>query len=151
MSGSDAPEYRPFGYVEDHPVVRRVSDGLFLGNVHAASPDEHDRSFEYVLSATADPQPLTTHHRPLVDGDDVTWSRFEAAAETARDLYGDGSLLVHCEAGVSRSSTLVATALAAEDGIPLRGGIEAVQAARPMAQPHPALHEMAVVYLAAQG
>jgi atypical dual specificity phosphatase len=149
----DEPPFRPHGYVEDVPVVRRIgARDLYLGNVHAADPDRHDRSFDFVLSATRDPQPLTTHHHPIVDGPEIEWPRFEAAVDTTRDLFRrDGSLLVHCTAGISRSTTLVATTLAAEEELSLSDALDAVTDVRPFAQPHPSLHELAVVYLAARG
>ena len=143
---------RPFGYTTDQPVVRRVGDReLFLGNVHAADPERHDYRFDHVLSATSDEQPLTTHHHPLADGPGNEWRAFEAAADVARELHRcDGATLIHCEAGISRSSTLVAVALAAEEGRPFVEALHRVQDARPHAVPHPALHELAVVYLAAR-
>ena len=149
----DAPTFSPQAYVEDHAVIRRIGErDLYLGNVHAADPDRHDRSFDFVLSATHDPQPSTTHHHPIVDGPEIEWPRFEAAVDATRDLYRrDGSLLVHCTAGISRSTTLVATTLAAEERLSLQEALSEVNERRPFAQPHPHLHELAVVYLAARG
>lgn len=146
------PLVRPFGYVDDEPVVRRIGDrDLYLGNAAAAHPERHDRTFEYVLSATAEERPLTTHHHPLTDGRGNEWAAFEAAVDAARALHRrDGSVLVHCKAGISRSSALVATALAAEENRPFRDALAVVQDARPHAMPNPALHELAVVYLAAR-
>nr|WP_245757975.1 dual specificity protein phosphatase family protein [Halobiforma haloterrestris] len=60
-------------------------------------------------------------------------------------------MLIHCKAGISRSSTLVATAIAAEEDRRFREALRIVQEARPFAMPNPALHELAVVYLAANG
>lgn len=142
---------RPMGTVPDHPIVRQVGErALYLGNRHAADPDRHDLSFEHVLSVTADPFPLTTHHRQLVDSEEASFERFRAAVETARRLHDrEGSLLVHCKAGISRSSTVIATTLAAEEKRTLAEAFDAVHAARPIATPHPRLHELAVVYLAA--
>ncbi|NHN48842.1 dual specificity protein phosphatase family protein [Halostella sp. JP-L12] len=148
---AEGPFVRPKGYVADEPIVRRIGErDLFLGNGLAAHPEEHDRTFEHVLSATAEERPLTTHHHPLTDGRGIEWPAFEAAADAARDLYRrDGRTLIHCRAGVSRSATLVATALAAEEGREFRDALADVHEARPLAMPHPALHESAVVYLAA--
>lgn len=146
------PVVRPFGYVEDHPVIRRLGErDLYIGNARAADADRTGCSFDYVLSTTSDRRPLTTHHHPLVDGDEAEWRAFEAAADAARRLVRrDGSLLVHCKAGVSRSSALLATALAAEERVPLRDSLATVQRYRPVAMPHPSLHELAVIYLAAR-
>jgi atypical dual specificity phosphatase len=150
-TGSD-PLVRPIGYVEEEAVVRPIGDReLYLGNEGAADPGRHNRSFEYVLSVSSDAHPLTTHHRPLADGPNE-WSRFEAAADTARCLHRrEGSLLIHCTAGVSRSSALTATTLAVEEHRPFEEALETVRAARPIATPHPALRKLAVIYLAAQG
>jgi atypical dual specificity phosphatase len=153
-SGEDEPELvvRPKGYVEDSPVIRRVGGrNLYLGNESAASPEGHDRSFEFVLSATDEEHPLTTHHRPLIDGSGNEWSAFQTAVDTGRRLYRrKGSVLIHCKAGISRSSTLIAAVLAAEEHRPFRDALGDVQDARPAAMPHPVLHELAVVYLAAK-
>jgi atypical dual specificity phosphatase len=124
---------------------------LFIGNVHAADPERHERQFDHVLSVTGDEQPLTTHHHPLSDGADNDWRTFEAVADAAHLLYRrDGSTLVHCEAGISRSATLVALALAAEEDWTFVDALHEVQNARLHAVPHPALHELGVVYLAAR-
>ncbi|MFB6140317.1 MAG: phosphatase [Halosimplex sp.] len=147
---------RPFGYGHDEPIVRRVGDrDLFLGNAAAAEAataadaDGNDRSFDVVLSLTADPVPATTHHRPLVDGPENDWPAFEAAADATCRLAagGAGSLLVHCSHGISRSAAVAAVALAVTEDRPLRPALADVQSARPPAQPHPALHEQAVCYL----
>lgn len=143
---------RPIGYVEDDPIIRRVGERkLYLGNRHAADSGQHDQSFRYVLSVSTDDYPLTTHHHPLDDGPGNDWTVFARAVDTARRLYRqDGSVLIHCTAGISRSSTVIATVLAAEESRSLRESLSAVLQARPTATPHPALHELAVVYLAAQ-
>ncbi|WP_459193985.1 protein-tyrosine phosphatase family protein [Halosimplex sp. J119] len=140
---------RPFNYRHDEPILARVGErDLFLGNVHAADPGRHDRAFDAVLSATREPQPLTTHHRPLADGPETDWRAFEAAADVACRLVDDGSLLIHCSHGISRSAALAAVALAVSEERTFREALAAVQSARPPAQPHPALHELSVVYIA---
>lgn len=143
---------RPKGYVEDKPIIRRIGErDLHLGNAHAASRRPHESKFDFVLSATAETYPLTTHHHPLTDGRGNEWPAFEAAVDTARALYRrEGSVLVHCKAGISRSTTLVAVTLATEEQRSFRDALAIVQEARPFAIPNPALHELAVIYLAAR-
>jgi hypothetical protein len=143
---------RPLHHIEDEPVIRQVGDrDLYLGNWRAADPEYHDQTFTYVLSPTTTNYPLTTHHHPLTDGPDNKWKAFEEAVDTARTLYRrDGSLLIHCTAGISRSSTLIATTLAAEEDRQFHDALSIVKQARPSANPNPALHEWAVIYLAAQ-
>ncbi|WP_058992976.1 dual specificity protein phosphatase family protein [Haloarcula sp. CBA1127] len=142
---------RPVGFVSDEPVVRQIGNrALYLGNKHAARPEAHDRSFEHVLSATSEAYPLTTAHHPLIDGAGNEWTAFEAAVDTARRFVrADSPALIHCKAGVSRSATLIATAIAAEENRPLSDALAAVRAARPIATPNPALYKLAVIYLAA--
>ena len=142
---------RPFGYVHDDPVLVRVPGRhAWLGNVHAASERAGSTSFAFVLSLTEDAHPATTHHHPFVDGRDHDFAQFHAAVDDARVLFArDGDVLVHCKAGISRSATVLATAIAAESGQSLRDALELVRSARPVATPHPALVESAVAYLAA--
>ncbi|QUJ71407.1 protein-tyrosine phosphatase family protein [Haloarcula marismortui] len=141
---------RPVGFVSDEPVIRQIGDRtLYLGNKHAAR-GVHDQSFEHVLSATSESYPLTTAHHPLIDGSGNEWAAFEAAVDTVRRFVrADGPALIHCKAGVSRSATLIATAIAAEETRPLSDALAAVRAARPIATPNPALYKLAVIYLAA--
>lgn len=144
---------RPKTYVEPWPVSRRIGDrDLYLGNRHAADPDRHDESYDAVLTLRSDREGLTTHHRPLIDGDEATWERFADAVDTGRRLVAsEGSLLVHCTAGISRSTAVLATVLAAAERRTFHDALAAVQRARPQAVPHPRLHELAVYYLAEHG
>ena len=137
---------RPFGYVEPHPVVRRVGDTcLFVGNERAADPDGPDRSFDAVVSATREPRARTTHHRPLADGPEVDPGAFADAVVTVRRLRRTAeAVLVHCAAGVSRSPALVAATLAVDGGGSLRESLATVRAGRPVATPHPAVFEAAL-------
>lgn len=143
---------RPYGYVADEVVCERLGDReAYVGNEHAADSARNDRSFEYVLSATSDPKSMTTHHCPLVDGPDNDYRAFADAVDVTGDLLGrDGSTLVHCKVGVSRSPALLATAVAVAERRSLRDALRVVDDARPIAMPHPAVLETAVTYLAAR-
>jgi hypothetical protein len=147
---STAVFVRPKGYVEDEPVARRIGDrDLFVGNYHAASTEAFEDRFEHVLSVSSEPYPLTTHHRPLVDGPSNEWAAFAAAVDTARELHAnEGTVLVNCKAGISRSTTVLATTVAAAEDRSFGDALAAIQDARPHAGPHPALHELGVTYLA---
>lgn len=147
------PHVRPIGCHPETPIVRRIGDrDLFLGNRHAADPERAPRSFDAVCTVAEERSPATTHHVPLVDGPEAEWARFKDAVETARSLHrSEGSVLVHCKAGISRSTTVLATTIATEEGRPLREAFEHVWAARPHAVAHPRLHELAVWYVAAVG
>jgi hypothetical protein len=154
MSDNSTPSVsvRPYGHVSDQPVVHQISSrDLFVGNRAAGEQVDRITAVDSVLSLTADPLETTTHHRPLVDGPTNDWRSFEAAADTARTLYDDdGTVLVHCKAGISRSATIAATAIAAAESRSFVDALHEVQDAHPDAVPHPALHEQAVCYLAAK-
>jgi protein-tyrosine phosphatase len=75
-------------------------------------------------------------------------SAFTAAVETTRThSQDDESQLVHCAAGISRSATVIATALAAEEDWTFNASADFVQAHRQCARPHPKLRVNALSYL----
>jgi len=63
----------------------------------------------------------------------------------------DGDVLVHCQAGISRSSTVLITALAAIDDVYFDEAYNEVWNAKPSIAPHPALRELALEYLGEDG
>ncbi|MXR21456.1 protein-tyrosine phosphatase family protein [Halobacterium bonnevillei] len=153
MSHNSTPavSVRPYGYVSENPVLYALPDrGLAIGNGAAGDHDALADRFDYVVSATGEPRALTTHHCPLIDGADNAWRAFESAAETTCALHErEGTLLVHCRAGISRSTTLAATAVAYDEGRSFVDALHVVLESHPDAVPHPALHQQAVQYLAA--
>lgn len=151
--GEAGPHVRPLGSHPLRPIVRRIGDrDLFLGNRFAADPDECDRRFDAVLTVASEPAPATTRHRPLVDGPAAEWARFRAAVDAARRLdCRDGTLLVHCKAGISRSTAVVATTIACEGDLSLPAAFDEVREHRPHAVAHPRLRELAVCYVAGLG
>lgn len=143
---------RPKGYGEDVPVARRIDEReLFLGNALAAASENCCRKFDYVHSVCTRAFSSTTHHHPLDDGPDNSWERFESAVDTARRLHrSEGSVLIYCKLGISRSSAVAATVIAAEENLRFHDALATVQDARPHAVPNPSLHELAVIYLASR-
>lgn len=96
--------------------MRQVRDDVSIGDMMDA--EQHGDKFDTVLSL-ASAQYTTEfdhlYHYPLIDGDNE-YSVFAEAVDMARKLLrDDGTLLVHCQAGASRSVTVLATALAAEE------------------------------------
>jgi|GEM_PF-2300325 len=146
----DGPHVRPFGWHPEVPIVRQIGDRpLFLGNRFAADPERSGRTFDAVLTVAEDREPGTTHFRPLVDSTDARWERFRPAVDTARRLYrADGDLLVHCKAGISRSTTVVAATIATEEDRRLSEAVDVVLEHRPYAVAHPQLRKLAAYYVA---
>ncbi|RNJ26050.1 protein-tyrosine phosphatase family protein [Halosegnis longus] len=136
---------RPLGYAADGRECRRLTETLFLGN--RAAPDH---SFDAVVSLTADPTAATTHHHPLVDGPGNDYADFAAAVETTHRLTHErDSVLVHCRAGVSRSTAVAATVIATRENRGFHEAFGLVAARRRVAVAHPALCLLGVCYLAA--
>jgi atypical dual specificity phosphatase len=134
------------------PVCRQLgSRPLYLGDRRAANPDLYEAepvAFTGVLTLSRRPEPLTTHHHPLDDGANNRPGEFDDAVDTARALVRqDGPVLVHCAAGISRSSTVLATTLAVEEGTTFEEALTVVQRHRERACPHPALREQARRYI----
>jgi len=149
----EPPHLRPFGCHPDVPIVRRIGDrDLFLGNCFAADPERCDREFDAVLTVAEERQPGSTHFRPLVDSSEARWERLRPAVDTARRLHRtDGDLLVHCKAGISRSTTVIAATIASEEDRNLSEAYDVVREARPYAVAHPQLRKLAAYYVAGCG
>lgn len=131
--------------------VRIGTRDLWIGNEGAANPAHLETlgiSPSHVVTLTRRPTEATTDHHPLDDARVNDQTTFTAAVETTRTHYrSEGSLLVHCAAGISRSATVIATALAAEEDWTFNASVDFVQAHRHRARPHPKLRVSALSYL----
>lgn len=130
-------------------VLKRIGDReLFIGDVESARPEMHDRSFETVVSLTLESEPLTDVHHPLKDGPGNTQAAFDAAVDDAREaLRSEGTVLIHCAAGISRSTTVLSTAVAAEEDREFDEVVEEVRESRSEVAPNAALRYLARQYL----
>lgn len=134
--------------------VRIGERELWLGDGGAASPehlDIMDLNVEYVVTVNRRKTEATTDFHPLVDGRVNDQDEFNTAIETARQRYRlDGSVLVHCAAGISRSTTVIATTLAAEEDRSFGECVDIVSEYRKRARPHPKLRMNACRFLASE-
>jgi atypical dual specificity phosphatase len=104
---------------------------------------------EFVVTVSERRTNATTDHHPLRDGYVNDRGDFTAAVETARKRYTQsGTVLVHCAAGISRSTTVIATTLAVEEECSFDEAVAKVAAHRERARPHEKLRINALNYLA---
>ena len=93
---------------------------------------------EYVVTVNQNATWATTDHHPLKDGFINDQEEFADAVATTRDsIRADGTVIVNCSAGISRSTTVIATAIAAEDDLSFEAAVDEIKDTRPRAQPHP--------------
>jgi len=133
-------------------IAARVGDrDLWIGNVGAIKPRllaEMDLDPEYVVSVNGTATAATTDHQPLKDEHINDHEQFSnAVAATRNRIRCDGTVLVNCSVGVSRSATVIATAVASEDGLSFDAAVAEIRDNRPRANPHPKLKLNAYAYL----
>jgi len=133
-------------------IAARVGDrDLWIGNVGAIKSRllaEMDLDPEYVISVNETATAATTDHHPLKDERINDHEQFSnAVAATRNRIQSKGTVLVNCSVGVSRSATVIATAVAAEDGLSFDAAVTEIREHRPRANPHPKLKLNAYAYL----
>ena len=134
----------------DHPVVcEQLGDrDLYLGSARAARPDVTDQDFAHVVTVSGAEQPLTTDFHPLTDGPGLSFESFSAAVDTARARHAsDGTLLIHCNVGISRSTAVIATVLATDEHRLFDDVLDEIQQYRSPAAPRTPLRDAAQQYL----
>ncbi len=133
-------------------IAARVGDrDLWIGNVGAIKPrllSELELDPEYIVTVNETATTATTDHCPLTDEQVNDHQQFSAAVRTTRaHIRNKGTVLVNCSVGVSRSATVIATAIAAEDGLSFDAAVTEIRDHRPRANPHPKLQLNAYAYL----
>ena len=109
---------------------------------------EEHRIDSVVKLTTADPEngypeSVEIYHHPLIDGDDVDPQCFEDAVNTVVEQLDEGeTVLVHCVAGASRSSSVVAAVSAIQRGTEFDEELERIQSDIKPVSPHPTLVEV---------
>ncbi|GAA5959412.1 hypothetical protein JCM8115_000104 [Rhodotorula mucilaginosa] len=128
----------------DARTMQEVIPGLWIGDYQAAQDHNllQKRNIVCVVSAMRqeyDAAPGVDMHRVAVDDTDKSniIEHFVPTAEFISTALArnDGAVLVHCQAGVSRSTTLVAAYLMSRHGLNVEQAIERIRAARPQVDP----------------
>jgi protein-tyrosine phosphatase len=119
----------------------RITDNILIGGLFNASDESfiRDNCITAVLNVCYQrSMPIVAHAwLPLHDNAKLTANDLKAAVETLRNWINAGHVvLVHCFAGVSRSTTVVATYLAQENHWTWGEAIQYVKKRRPITNPN---------------
>ncbi|KAM4842592.1 dual specificity protein phosphatase 15 [Thomomys bottae] len=129
--------------------MTKVLPGLYLGNfIDAKDSDQLGRNkITHILSIHESPQPLLkdiTYLRiPVADTPEVLIKKhFKECINFIHCCrLGGGNCLVHCFAGISRSTTIVTAYVMTVTGLGWREVLEAIKATRPIANPNPGFRQ----------
>ena len=126
--------------------LHQVIDGLFIGSQRAASNMDGLRSHgvTHILNTAGNvrnyfPDQFIYRHEPIKDEPTFDIAPYlEPCADFIHEaLSGGGKLLCHCNAGVSRSASLILAYLVKWKKLPLDEGLDTyVRSVRPFAQPN---------------
>jgi len=131
-----------------------ITGALYLGNIQDAHANGKD--FEHVVTVCETPTDHTTVQFSVVDGvnSHTNYEKFREAVQYVEGLLQDlppnpnkEKALIHCHNAVSRSPTVVATAMAMNRHSNLLSAVEQVRGNRPMVNPKDELLTMACIYL----
>lgn len=126
-----------------------IRDNIWIGDADEAQARNRLElnGIVYVVTLTDTEHEYTTVHAPINDGDNNP-EDFEYAVRVVAEAFEqEQNTLVHCQSGMSRSVTCVATALTEREGWELDRALNRVSEQRPVANPHPALVAHAECYL----
>jgi protein-tyrosine phosphatase len=99
-----------------------------------------DRAWPVSLMSAHWPADFSVLYVPFDDGTPVPEGVFEKVTPFMHEaLSGGGKVLVHCQMGISRSTTMVLAYLIEYEGMSLPDAFRLVHQARPLVWPHMAL------------
>lgn len=135
--------------VLDGKVCKQIGErDLHIADKQGAEEHGPSSSIAAVITLCEPELDPTTSYHPMFDGPGNDYRDFVAAVEDARAaIREEGEVLIHCAAGISRSSTVMATALAAEEDRDFDEVVVEIRQHRLIARPNPALRALARDYL----
>jgi len=126
-----------------------IVENLYIGDEDEAAKRNRLElnGIVHVVTLSDDETPYTTVHHPIDDGANDQ-AEFDRAVDIVLEaLEREENVLVHCASGISRSVTVVATAIAEDRGLEFEDALELVAGRRPRANPHPEMRTHARTYL----
>ena len=125
--------------------VHQVIPGLFIGCQDAATNFQEltRNKISCILNVAVGVMPTkieNIEHKSMPLYDEPGFNireHFEEGIDFLREQLQNGSVLVHCNAGISRSTTIILAFLMKEKKMGLNEALELVRIARPIAKPNP--------------
>jgi protein tyrosine phosphatase len=136
-----------------------IEDGLFISDINYVNDNPVSGEFDTIItvcrtdpssdeSCSLDADSCEHIHIGLWDGENTTQDDFDRAVDATKQAIEDeGSVLVHCIAGISRSPTVVITALASLRDSSFEETRQTVWSARPSIKPDYHLRQLGRDYL----
>jgi hypothetical protein len=135
-------------FITDHVAIGSRYDAQNLAELHrrgigAVLNVAWDLDIAYAATGAL-VHPVEYHKVGLIDADGNEPTTLLAAVLMLYQLRARHErTLVHCHAGISRSTTVVTLYLSGHEGIPFSDALHRVQDKRPIVSPHPALVRLA--------
>lgn len=137
-----------------------ITDRLWISEIDTVREDPIASAVDIVVSTCQDEVRNAVdrpyEHFEMADGrqdengGDHSYECFEHTVDYVREQVQAGrTTLVHCHLGISRSSAVCATTIAAERGISFGEALDTVEAARPIVDPNEDLRSHGRAYLSA--
>lgn len=130
-------------------MITYVRAGVYVGSAVDAEDTDviADNDISHVVTLAEPALPTTTTFHPLTDGENPQPVFDEAVDIVRTHLNDDGQCLVHCRMGRSRAPTVLATALAAEQGESVHDGLDQIHDTERFIAPNQKLLQQASAYL----
>lgn len=124
--------------------MNKIKDYIYVSGLQKAKdynslPEDIDK----VINLSGYKEDKADLWMPLVDGENER-ERFHAAVwNTRKQIQLGNTVLVHCNAGVSRSVAVASTVIAQIEDIEFNEALSMIKSERPIANPHPDLQFLA--------